>query len=167
MKRTALIGTLMFVTLTLVAQNFQYPGQPQFQPQQQRQQFSPEGFKNGMEQFIRHYAELTPSEAQKFFPMLTEMQDKQRVISGKKHELMKQGFTAKTEVDYEKVITKINALEIENAKVEQTYYKKFHSVLTWKKIYKVRQALFRFNMEALRTFSPPRDKQGDKKGDKK
>ena len=60
----------------------------------------------------------------------------------------------KTEAEYEDIISKVTSLELESKKVEQTYYKKFHTVLSWKKIHRVRIALGKWNMELLRQFSP-------------
>ncbi len=117
--------------------------------------FSPEAFNQQLDAFVQKEADLTPQECQKFFPLMHEMMNKQREIGGKIQYTIGLGFSAKTEADYEKIISWITDLEVESKKIEQTYYKKkFHSVLSWKKIHKVRTALQRFNMEALRHFSP-------------
>jgi hypothetical protein len=63
-------------------------------------------------------------------------------------------MNAKTEAEFEQIVKKTTELQVENRKTEQTYYKKFAKVLTWEKIYKVRMALTKFNMYALRSFSP-------------
>ncbi len=151
MKKLALIITLIIATssVALAQQNGWQRGNgggPRH--------FSPEEFKKHMELFISKEACLTPTEAQKFFPMLHEMLMKNRAISEKQRELMTSATESASEDEYEKIITKVTACEIEAKKNEQLYYKKFHTVLSWKKIYKVRRALFRFNREALRNFSP-------------
>lgn len=121
-----------------------------------RRRFSPEEFKNRMEAFITKEACLTQDEAQKFFPMLHEMLEKQRETNGKSFGIMRKGFTAKSESDYQNIIEEVTDLEIENKKIEKNYYKKFHSVLSWEKIHKVRIAINKYNMEALRRFTPHR-----------
>ena len=83
-----------------------------------------------------------------------EMMNKQRDVNAQIQQIMAKGFNAKTEADYEQIITRSINLEIESRKIEQTYYKKFHNVLSWKQIHKVRIALSRFSMEALRRFVP-------------
>lgn len=119
-----------------------------------RSQFSPEMFKQRLEQFVTWKACLTPEEAQKFFPMLHEMLNKQRENNSKSHELMKACDENDADANYENAIEKAIAYDLENRKIEKEYYKKFHSVLSWKKIYKVRMALTEWQMEALRRFSP-------------
>ena len=61
-----------------------------------------------------------------------------------------------SEAEYENIVTKLASIEVESKKVEQTYYKKFHTVLPWKKVFAVRMALSRFQMEALNHFQPGR-----------
>lgn len=131
-------------------------GQQEQQGQQGggRSPFSPEMFKQRLEQFVTWKACLTPEESQKFFPMLHEMLNKQRENNNKAHELMRQCDENDAEANYEKAIEKAIAYDLENRKIEKEYYKKFHSALSWKKIYKVRMALSEWQMEALRRFSP-------------
>ena len=50
---------------------------------QEQQKFSPEKFQADMEQFITQEAKLTSDEATKFFPLLREMHQKQRVVYDK------------------------------------------------------------------------------------
>lgn len=119
----------------------------------ERPKFSPEEFKKYLEDFVSRECCLTPQEKEKFFPLLHEMMHKQRQIRKQQMELFKQQEDL-TEKDYEEIVTKCTALEVEDKKIEQTYYKKFHSVLTWKKVSKVRVALYKFQMEALRNFQP-------------
>ncbi|MBR1379751.1 MAG: hypothetical protein IJ557_11565 [Bacteroidaceae bacterium] len=135
-------------------------GQRREQWQQQGpRQFSPELFNQRLEQFVKNDAGLTAAECQKFFPLMHEMLNKQREINDKIQRTIYQGFGDKSENEYEQIISKVQALEIESRKLEQTYYKKFHTVLTWKKIYKVRFALSKWNMEVLKMFNPQQQQQ--------
>ncbi len=122
-----------------------------------RKKFSPEDFRQRMETFITKHAGLSQQEGQGFYPLLHEMLGKQHKIMDQQRELMRKGENNLSEKEYEKIIEDVTALEIENKKIEKLYYNKFHTVLSWKKIHKVRHALFKFNMEALRNFSPPRN----------
>lgn len=128
-----------------------------------RRIFSPEDFRRKMEAFVSRDAGLTPYEAQQFFPLLHEMMDKQRVINDEMRDIMRDENKNTTENEYCRKIERVTELEIENRKVERTYYKKFHTVLSWKKIHAVRLSLMRFNMEALKRFSPPPQRFFDKK----
>lgn len=119
-----------------------------------RRTFSPEAYKQRLEEFVTREACLTPEEAQKFYPMLHEMMELQRKNNDNARLLMKNFKESMTEAEYAEIIEKSLEYEVENKKIEQKYYKKFHSVLSWKKLFSVRNALFKFNMEALRRFSP-------------
>lgn len=126
---------------------------PQDRKPGNRPKFSPEDYRRYLEFFVSKECCLTDKEKEQFFPLLHEMLHKQRMIRMKQHELYKQTDNL-TEKEYEQIVTKCAALDVEDKKIEQTYYKKFHSVLTWKKITKVRLALYKFQMEALRSFQP-------------
>ena len=123
-------------------------------PNHGREEFSPEKFRQYMEGFIAKEACLTANEQQKFFPMLNEMLQAQRKLMDQEREIMRSGMNAKTEAEFEQIVKKTTELQVANRKTEQTYYKKFAKVLTWEKIYKVRMALTKFNMYALRNFQP-------------
>ncbi len=153
MKRISVIIICMCITLTMFSQ--------QFGQRQGINAFSPEAFNQRLEEFVQNESDLTPQECQKFFPMMHEMMNKQREINGKIQYTMAKGYRAKTEADYEQIITCITDLEVQSKKIEQIYYKKkFPSVLSWKKIHKVRIALSKFNMEILKHFSPQTFRQG-------
>ena len=66
MKKSILFIICVFFALTSMGQGTQ------------RKRFSPEEYKHRMEFFIAKEACLTQSEAQKFFPLLHEMLEKQR-----------------------------------------------------------------------------------------
>ena len=51
-----------------------------------------------------------------------------------------------------------------NNDIVEGYYKKFHSVMSWKKVFSVRNALYRFNREALNRFRPHYRGQGQGQG---
>ncbi len=157
-RRTMSRLILTIISLCLCASSFaqqQQQQQQEWNPHQGMRQFSPEAFNRKLEEFVKCEAELTPQECKNFFPLMHEMLNKQREINGKIQYTIGRGFKAKTEQDYEEIIAWVTDLEVESKKIEQTYYKKkFHSVLSWKKIHKVRTALQKFNMEALRRFAP-------------
>lgn len=163
MKRFILTIVCLTLTAGIMAQ-----GTPNEQKGKQgtdtHKQFSPEKYHKYMEEYIAKEAELTESEKTAFFPLFKEMLEAQRKIVEKDRELMRSYRTAKTESDYEKIIEQSTACQVESKKIEQTYYKKFSKVLTWQKICKVRRAQAKFNMHALKKFSPqpnkhPRQKQ--------
>lgn len=156
MKRFVLTLTCLLVIATgMVAQK---PKDGQGKRQEFRKEhFSPEKYRQRMEGFITKEVGLTSDEQQKFYPMLHEMMEAQLKLMNEEREIMQSGKDAKTEADFERIVKKTTELQVENRKIEQTYYKKFYKVLSWEKIYKVRMAITKFNMHALRNFSPKKD----------
>ncbi len=158
MKKIITLSLCLFLTMLTTAEA----------QENKRPKFSPERYKARMEKFITEEAGLTKEEGDKFFPMLHEMMEKQREVNKECFHKMKKCDEAKSEADYKQMITDLNELEIKNKQIEKDYYDKFHPALSWEKIFKVRKALHKFNMEALKRFTPKRpDGQGaPNKGDK-
>ena len=154
MRRFVLFITTLLVCFCVNAQNQGFG-----RIQNARAEFNPELYTQHMNEFVARAAPLTEAESTKFFPLLNAMQNKQRQIGRQQREIMMKAFrnTNISEEDYEQMVMRVTGLEIESRKVEQTYYKKFHSVLSWKKIYAVRVALARFQVEALNLFQPGRN----------
>ena len=154
MRRFVLFITTLLVCFCVNAQNQGFG-----RIQNPRAEFNPELYTQHMNEFVAREAHLTEAESTKFFPLLNAMQNKQRQIGRQQREIMMKAFrnTNISEEDYEQMVMRVTGLEIESRKVEQTYYKKFHSVLSWKKIYAVRLALAHFQVEALNLFQPGRN----------
>lgn len=157
MKR---IITFMTVLLTCICINAQNPGNGgrAQNGQNGRREFNPELYMKTLNEFVAREAKLTEAESAKFFPLLNEMFTKQRQIMDQQRAMMMKSWrnADQNEDEYETIVTKLAALEVESKKVEQVYYKKFHSVLPWKKVFAVRIALQRFQVEALNRFQPGR-----------
>jgi len=131
--------------------------QAQPQPGGERKKFSPEQFKKDLEQFVTKEAELTQEEATKFFPMLHELMDRQRRNGDLQRDLMHSCNANSTEAQYQRALEKSINCELANKKLEKDYLKKFNTVLSWNKIYRVRMALNKFQRTLLRRFAPPGD----------
>jgi len=127
------------------------------QDKQNHKPFSPEQFKKDMESYIAKEAQLTPAEGQAFFPMMFEMLEKKRKNNDSRRELMRSVNPQTSEAEYAVIIDKVTTLEVDEKKIEKEYYKKFHKVLSYKKIYQVRNAINKFQMEMLRRFTPQRN----------
>lgn len=165
----AMACVMMTLSLTTQAKPDDKKGKKQDEKREQRE-FSPEKYYKHMEEFISKNADLTDNEKTKFFPLFKEMLEAQRKIVEQDREVMRSFKTAKTESEFQNIIEKTTSLQVENKKIEQTYYKKFAKVLTWEKIVKVRMAQTKFNMRALKRFSPKDAKRArrdfNRKGDK-
>ena len=150
MKRIIFFLTCMTVAFNMSAQ----PGESMQSGNNGRHQFSPERYRQKLEEFVTREAGLTADEASKLFPLIHEMQEKQHKNSEAAGAAMRSCKDGSSEADYERAITKAIALDLENKEIERQYYSKFHAVLSWKKIHAVRIALWKFQMEALRRFTP-------------
>lgn len=152
MKKLTIIITSLFLCLCMTAQ----PQNNQRQNGENRREFSPELYKKNMREFVTAHAKLTEAEAANVFPIINELHEKQHELMKQQRGLMRKGMhdANLSENEYEKIVTKSAEIDVEVKKLEQTYFKKLHSVLPWKKVYAVRMALNRFQMEALKRFRP-------------
>ena len=121
------------------------------------QKFSPEKFQADMEQYITKEAELTPEEADKFFPLYREMQQK---------EARKNKPT--DEASFRKAVEKRDCQEIELKQILQTYHSKFFGVLPASKVYRVIIAEDKFHRNAFRQWGghhkpKPKDRPKERK----
>ena len=139
MKKVYFTLTLLVFALCMSAQ--------QNQPDQK---FSPEKFDADLRAFIIKEANLTPAEAEKFFPVYKEMQFKQRCIFGKQRELGKQ--KPQDEKGCKKAIIERDELELEMKRLLQTYHAKFLDILPATKVYDIISAEDKFHRKMLRGF---------------
>lgn len=154
MKKTIYILITLLFAISMQAQ----PQKQQRDFGGRRKMFTPEAYEKKMEEFITQRAELTQEEAAKFFPLLKEMNNAKRAINEKMRKMqkpLKEPFKGPSEEDCKKMVLNETELELQHRKIEQTYYtKKFPTVLSWRKILRVRWALESFKMEALKQFAP-------------
>lgn len=122
----------------------------------QRRDFSPEEYWNGLRDFVTREASLTTEEADGFIPMLKEMMEEQHKNNRRSFELIRSCNEGTTESEYGTAVKQLLEIEVDNKRIEETYYKKFHTVMSWEKVFKVRHALYKFNREALNRFNPRR-----------
>ena len=114
------------------------------------QKFSPEKFQADMEQFITQEAKLTSDEATKFFPLLREMQQKQRAVYAKIKKECSQRPSNEEEI--KKVVQKRDTYELELKTIQQTYHNKFFKVLQPSKVFDAIIAEDRFHRRAFRNW---------------
>lgn len=116
---------------------------------EEQQKFSPEKFQADLEQYITTEAGLTTEEAAKFFPLYREMQQKQRVVYNKIHELFK---LPHDEASCKRAVQRRDQLEIELKQIAQTYHNKFLRVLPASKVIGTIIAEDKFHRRAFRKF---------------
>ena len=133
---TLMIATLLWVMPTLAQEN-------------KRPHFNPEEFRARQENYITQKAELTAAEAEKAFPLFQEMKAKQFELM-KKIQKLKHKAQLEKEDDFQDALTKMNELNIENAKLEANYYKKISKAVSAQKAYRIKMADDAFHREVLR-----------------
>jgi len=131
MKKTVVTFIFLLTTLAMSAQG--------------PFKFSPEKFKEELEQFIVKEANLTPQEAAKFLPLFGEMHQKQRAIYERQRELRQTKLT--DEAAYKNAIKKADQMDLELKTLQQTYHNKFLSVLPASKVFKAINAENSFHRE--------------------
>ena len=126
---------------------------------EEQQKFSPEKFQADLEQYITTEAGLTNEEAAKFFPLYREMQQKQRVVYNKMHELFK---LPHDEASCKRAIQRRDQLEIELKQIAQTYHNKFLRVIPASKVIGTIVAEDKFHRRAFRKFGQQRNRETKK-----
>ena len=126
---------------------------------EEQQKFSPEKFQADLEQYITTDAGLTNEEAAKFFPLYREMQQKQRVVYNKMHELFK---LPHDEASCKRAVQRRDQLEIELKQIAQTYHNKFLRVLPASKVIGTIIAEDKFHRRAFRKFGQQRNRETKK-----
>lgn len=112
--------------------------------------FSPQKFREDMENFIMINTGMTALDAKNFFPLYHEMHDKQRKINKEIMRLKKLKNTANlTDKDYREYVARIMELKVEFAEVERDYYKKMCKVVSPRKVHAVLSAEDRFHRRML------------------
>lgn len=141
-------------TIILLAVLTALCGAPLNAQQHGKKPFSPQDFVKKLESFIVREASLTPTEATAFFPIFHELHDKQRGIEWQIRNLKKRTLPADaTDKDYYNLIKEINALKIESAELEDTYYKKMCKAIPAEKVHSAILAEDKFHRGLLRNFS--------------
>lgn len=126
---------------------------------EEQQKFSPEKFQADLEQYITTEAGLTNEEAAKFFPLYREMQQKQRVVYNKIHELFK---LPHDEASCKRAIQRRDQLEIELKQIAQTYHNKFLRVIPASKVIGTIVAEDKFHRRAFRKYGQQRNRETKK-----
>ena len=126
---------------------------------EEQQKFSPEKFQADLEQYITTEAGLTNEEAAKFFKLYREMQQKQRVVYNKIHELFK---LPHDEASCKRAIQRRDQLEIELKRIAQTYHNKFLRVIPASKVIGTIVAEDKFHRRAFRKFGQQRNRETKK-----
>ena len=115
---------------------------------QEHRKFSPEKFQADLEAYITREAHFDQQEAAKYFPLLREMQAKQRAIYARMYKKEKPSGDAKCAeaiADYDKA-------NIELKQLDQTYHKKMMKVVPASKVFDAIRAENDFHRNIMKGF---------------
>ena len=114
----------------------------------QEHKFSPEKFQADMEAFITREANLTQQEAARLFPILREMQQKQRAAYGRMRKLSQE--RPADEAACARVINECDKINIELKQIEQNYHKKMLKEVSAFKVSAAIMAESRFHRDMMK-----------------
>lgn len=114
--------------------------------------FDREAFEAKRNAFITAELELTPEEAAQFIPLCDELRQKKFEAGNKCRRLSREVGRNKnvTKEEYSEVIDVCLEVGIKEAQLEKEYYEKFKKVLPPDKLYKYRDAEFKFARHYMR-----------------
>ncbi len=133
-----------------------------------QQRLSAQEYREKQKTFITERARLTSNEADKFFPLFFEMQDKKKEMNDEVWNLIKKSNKADmTEEQYEKLLDEIYDTRIAIDELEKSYLTKYRQFLTNKKLFEIQKADMRFHREMIKSVAPAKGGAGGKAHDKK
>lgn len=122
---------------------------------------SREEFQKRHEAYITKYAGLTPEEAAKFFPLYNELQNRKNELNDQTGKYMRETWGKELDENkYKEILEGMSANAIASENLERTYLDKFREVISYKKIFKIREAESRFRQELVRGMRRPGGNQG-------
>ena len=143
---------LFFILMTLASGAWAQP--PQGGPHHKR--FNPEEFKKKLEATINEAAGFSDDESAKFFSLFHEMKEKQRKLNQEARTLQKQVSKCDNDDEAKKTITRIEAINVENAQLEQEYYNRICQSVPATKVLKAMRAEDKFSRDMLKRITERR-----------
>lgn len=126
--------------------------------------FSPEEYRAKQQEYITKRAELTPDEAEKFFPIFFELQEKKWEINGEAwKQIPRNRDTEMTDEECEILINGLAEVKIKEAQLEKEYLAKYKAILPAKKILRIQQAEEGFQRDLLKKMIEGRSKDNNQR----
>lgn len=118
---------------------------------QDQKKFSPEKFQADLEDFIAKEARFDQQDRAKYFPLMRELQAKQRAIYGRMRPTSKPGDDAKCA----EAIREWDKANIELKQLDQQYHKKMMQVVSPAKVFDAIMAESRFHRKMMKGWQAP------------
>lgn len=115
--------------------------------------------------FLTQKMNLTPEEAQVFWPVYNEFAEKKENINKRKRDVMlelKKDWENATDKQKESVADQMIAFRMEEAQLDQSYHKKFKSVLPIDKVLKLYNAEHQFKNYLMKEIRRSPEKRADR-----
>lgn len=117
----------------------------------QKPRMSKEEFRQCQEKYIKEQTGLTQQEAQQFFPLYFELQDKKDVINRHAWAQMRKGKEENlSETEYNKIVEEIIKARISCDQLDLEYLHKYQKFLSSKQIFNIQRAEMKFHRELLK-----------------
>ena len=115
-------------------------------------QFSPEEYRARQQKFLTEKSGLTQEEADKFFPLYFELQQKKNEINANSRQSASNHAdnTKLSDKEYEKLIDNLADAKIQIAKLEKEYLDKYKKIVPAGKILRIQIAETQFGSELLK-----------------
>jgi len=155
------IFIITFVAVTMLF-SVNTHAQQNEQEKKGKQQFDREAFEARRNAFITAEVGLTPEEAADFIPLCDELRRK-RFEVGRECRRLSREISKKedpTPDEYTKVIDVCLEVGIKEAQLDKEYYDKFKKILSPEKLYKYREAEYKFARQFMRGDSGHRGAHG-------
>ncbi len=150
--------------LTFVAISVWFSSGAFAQDKKQHRGFDREAFQAKRNAFITAEVGLTPEEAAQFIPLCDELRQKM-YEAGRECRKFSREVRMKdhpTEADYNRVIDECLDVKIKEAELEREYYGKFRKILSPEKLYKYRNAEFKFARDYMKGMRDKKDENRKK-----
>ncbi len=160
MRRTFILLVCCMLAVVSVSGQIRQQGLGR-QPMPNRSgQFSAAEYAQQQREFITRNAELTSDEADAFFPIFNELQQKKRELNRETRRFMREAAgPGATDEQSLKAIDAQAETNIKIAELEKEYLQKFKEVLPATKILKVQNAEEQFNSQMLKDIQQSRGHQ--------
>ncbi|MBQ8520767.1 MAG: hypothetical protein IJ456_05210 [Bacteroides sp.] len=144
MKRQFLLLITLCISLSVLAQG---------------KKCSKEEFQERKRAYMTEKASLTPEEADRFFPLYFELQEKKRQINGRAWHYAKEKEATATDAEYEKIVDGFADAQIQSCTLDKEYQEKYKAFLSPKKIYQLYRAEIKFHRNMLKIMQRPDKKK--------
>jgi len=160
------MNKIFFITFVAISLLFSYDASAQQNDQENRRErhFDREAFEARWVAFITAEVNLTPEEASQFIPLCSELRRKKFELGRDCRKLSREIHKkeAPTKDDYLQAIDECLETGIKEAELDKEYYDQFKKILSPDKLYRYREAEFKFARQFMRG-GPGNDKKDDNK----